>query len=77
MIYKHLKLVLLLWVAILSDEHVFSVTKAVNKMSDQRLNDLPVIYIEINVLLKNCNVILARFQQMDRRKFVNANCLTK
>jgi len=61
MIYKHLKLVLLLWVAILSDEHVFSVTKAVNKISDQRLNDLPVTYIEINVLLKNCNVILARF----------------
>ena len=70
-----MKLVLLLPVATASVECVFSAMKVVksklsNKMDDQWLNDRLVTYIEIDVLLTiSIVVILARFQQMDRRRF--------
>jgi len=75
MIYKLLKLALLLSVATASVEHVFSAMKVVksnlcNKMSDQRLNDCIVTYIERCDLLTISNdVILSHFQQMDMRRF--------
>jgi len=75
MVYKLLKLSLLLWVAIASVERVFSATKVVNnqlcsKISDQWLNNCFVTYIERNVLLKiSSAVILTHFQQIDRRNF--------
>jgi len=73
MVYKLLKLTLLLSVATASVECVFSDMKVVksnlcNKMGDQWLNDRLVTYIERDVLLTISNdVILAYFQQMDRR----------
>ena len=75
MVYKLLKLALLLPVATASIERVFSAMKVVksklsNKMDDQWLNDRLVTYIERDVLLTINNVvILAHFQQLDRRRF--------
>jgi hypothetical protein len=75
MVYKLLKLALLLPVATASVERVFSAMKVVksnlcNKMGDEWLNDRLVTYIERDVLLTiNNDVILAHFQQMDRRRF--------
>jgi len=75
MVYKLLKLALLLPVTTASVERVFSTMKVVksnlcNKMSDQWLNDRLVTYIEKDVLLTiNNDVVLAHFQQMDRRRF--------
>jgi len=75
MVYKLLKLVLLLLIATASVEHVFSLMKDVksnlfNKMSDQWLNDHLVTYIERDVLLRiNNDVISTHFQQMDKRLF--------
>ena len=75
MIYKLLKLALLLPVETASVEHVFSPMKVVksnlcNKMDDQWLNDRIVTYIERYDLLTISNdVILTHFQQMDRKRF--------
>jgi len=75
MVYKLLKLALLLPVATASIERVFSAMKVVksklsNKMDDKWLNDRLVTYIERDVLLTISNaVILVYFQQMDRRRF--------
>jgi hypothetical protein len=75
MVYKLLKLALLLPVATASVERVFSAMKVVksnlcNKIGDEWLNDRLVTYIERDVLLTiNNDVILAHFQQMDRRRF--------
>ena len=75
MVYKLLKLALLLLVATANVERVFSAMKVVksklsNKTNDQWLNDRLVTYIERDVLLRISNaVILAHFQQMDRRRF--------
>jgi hypothetical protein len=75
MVYKLSKLTLLLSVATASVERVFSAMKVVksslcNKMGDQWLNDRLVTYIERDVLLTISNdVVLAHFQQMDRRRF--------
>jgi len=73
MVYKFLKLDLLLRVATASVERVFSVTKVVrnqlcNKMSDRWLNDRLVTYIKKSFLTISNNVILAHFQQMDMRQ---------
>jgi len=74
-VYKLLKLALLLPVATASVERVFSDMKVVksnlcNKTGDQWLNDRLVTYIERYVLLTISNaVILSHFQQMDRRRF--------
>jgi hypothetical protein len=75
MIYKLLKLALFLLVATTSVERIFSTMKVVNsqlcnKMDDQWLNNRLVTYIERDVLLTiNNDVILAHFQQMDRRRY--------
>jgi len=74
MIYKLLKLVLLLPLATASVEIFFPDLKVVksnlyNKMGDKWLNDR-LVYIERDVLLTiNNDVILTHFQQMDRRRF--------
>jgi hypothetical protein len=74
-VYKLLKLALILPVATKSVERVFSAMKYVksqliNKMDDQWLNDHLVTYIERNVLKTVSNdVVLAHFQQMDTRLF--------
>jgi hypothetical protein len=68
MIYKLLKLALLLSVATASVERVFSTMKVMksqlcNKMGNQWLNNHLVTYIERDVLLTiNIDVILAHFQ---------------
>jgi len=67
MVYKLLKLTLLLPVTTTSVEHVFSAMKVVksnlcNKMGDQWLNDRLVTYIEKDVILIfNNDVILTHF----------------
>ncbi|XP_058739937.1 uncharacterized protein LOC131612140 [Vicia villosa] len=75
MVYKLLKLALVLPVATASVERVFSAMKFVksqlcNKMSDQWLNDRLVTFIEKDVLgTINNDVILAHFQEMNDRRF--------
>ena len=75
LVYKLLKLALVLPVATASVERVFSAMKFVksqlcNKMGDQWLNDHLVTFIERDVLGTISNdVILAHFQQMDERRF--------
>ncbi|KAK2427226.1 zinc finger MYM-type protein [Trifolium repens] len=74
-VYKLLKLALVLPVATASVERVFSAMKYVksqlsNKMADQWLNDRLVTYIERDVLKPVSNeVLLAHFQQMEDRAF--------
>ncbi|XP_024642232.2 zinc finger MYM-type protein 1-like [Medicago truncatula] len=75
LVFKLLKLALLLPVATASVERVFSAMKIVkshlrNKMGDQWLNDRLVTFIERDVLFTiSTDVILAHFQQMDDRRF--------
>ena len=75
LVYKLVKLALILLVATASVEHVFSAMKYVksqlsNKMGDQWLNDRLVTYIERDVLITISNdVILAHFQQMENKAF--------
>jgi len=75
MVHKLLKLVLLLPIATASVERVFSAMKVVNsslcnKMGDEWLDDHLVTYIERDVFLTiNNDVILAHFQQMDKRRY--------
>lgn len=75
LVFKLLKLALLLPVATASVERVFSAMKIVkshlrNKMGDQWLNDRLVTFIERDVLFTiSTDVILAHFQQMDGRRF--------
>ena len=75
LVFKLLKLVLLLPVATASVERVFSAMKIVksqlrHKMDDQWLNDRLATYIERDVLFRiSTDVILAHFQQMDGRRF--------
>jgi len=81
MIYELLKLTLLLPVATASVERVFSDMKVVksnlcNEMDDQWLNDCLVTYIERDVFLTISNdVILAHFQQIDKRRDFDCNVL--
>jgi len=73
MVYKLLKLTLLLPVATASVERVFSTMKVVksllcNKIGDQWTNGRLIIYIERDVLLTITNdIILIHFQQMNMR----------
>ncbi|XP_024632221.1 uncharacterized protein [Medicago truncatula] len=75
LVFKLLKLALLLPVATASVERVFSAMKIVkshlrNKMGDQWLNDRLVTFIERDVLFTiSTDVILAHFQQIDGRRF--------
>jgi hypothetical protein len=74
-VYKLLKLALVLPVATASVERVFSAMNLVkgtlsNKMSDQWLNDRLVTYIERDVFVTIDNdIILAHFQKMSGRRF--------
>jgi hypothetical protein len=74
-VYKLLKLALVLPVATASVERVFSAMNFVkdqlsNKMSDQWLNDRLVTLIERDVLATIDNdIILAHFQKIDNRRF--------
>uniref|UniRef100_A0A0R0F758 TTF-type domain-containing protein n=1 Tax=Glycine max TaxID=3847 RepID=A0A0R0F758_SOYBN len=74
-VYRLLKLTLVLSVATTSVECVFSAMKFVksqlcNKMGDQWLNDRLVTFIERDVLgTINNDVILAHFQKMGSRRF--------
>jgi hypothetical protein len=74
-VYKLLKLALVLPVATASVERVFSSMNFVkgrvsNKMSDQWLNDCLVTLIERDVLVTIDNdIILAHFQKLDGRRF--------
>ena len=74
-VYRLLKLALVLPVATASVERVFLTIKFVksqlcNKMDDQWLNDHLVTFIERDVLgTINNDVILAHFQKMDNRRF--------
>jgi hypothetical protein len=74
-VYKLMKLALVLPVATASVERVFSAMKYVksqlcNKMADQWLHDRLVAYIERDVLRPVSNdVLLAHFQQMEDRAF--------
>ena len=75
-VYRLLKLALVLPVATASVKRVFSAMKFVksqlcNKMGDQWLNDRLVTFIERDVLgTINNDVILAHFQKMDSRQFL-------
>lgn len=75
-VYRLLKLALVLPVATASVKRVFSAMKFVksqlcNKMGDQWLNDRLVTFIERDVLgTINNDVILAHFQKMDSRRFL-------
>ncbi|KAG5019845.1 hypothetical protein JHK87_015700 [Glycine soja] len=75
-VYRLLKLALVLPVATASVKRVFSTMKFVksqlcNKMDDQWLNDRLVTFIERDVLgTINNDVILAHFQKMDSRQFL-------
>jgi len=74
-VYKLLKLALLLPVATASVERVFSTIKVVksnlcNKMGDQWLNDRLVTYIERDFLLTiNNDIFLSHFQQINKIRF--------
>ena len=74
-VYRLLKLALVLPVATASVVHVFSAMKFVksqlcNKMGDQWLNDPLVTFIERDVLWTiNNGVILAHFQKIGNRRF--------
>ena len=74
MVYRLVELALLLPVATASVERVFSTMKAVktdlrNRMGDEWLNDSLVVYIEKEIFDSIDNeLILNRFQNMDRRK---------
>ena len=75
-VYRLLKLALVLPVASASVKRVFSAMKFVksqlcNKMDDQWLNNRLVTFIERDVLgTINNDVILAHFQKMDSRRFL-------
>jgi hypothetical protein len=75
LVYKLLKLALVLSVAIASVKHIFSAMNLVkswlcNKMCDQWLNDRLVTLLERDVLATIDNdIVLAHFQQMDGRQF--------
>jgi len=78
MVYKLLKLTLLLPIANANVERVFSAMKVVksnlcNKMDDV-LNNCLITYTERNILLTISNdIILAHFQQIDRRRDFHCN----
>jgi hypothetical protein len=75
LVYKILKMALVLLVAIASVEHIFSAMNLAksqlrNKMIDQWLNDYLITLLERDVLATIVNdIILAHFQQMDGRRF--------